>query len=53
MCQSIFQSLETLDSGKLFEDSVGDMQECIGCLRYYAGWADKIHGKTIPAGKED
>ena len=19
--------------------------------RYYAGWADKIHGKTIPIGK--
>ncbi|KXJ06283.1 Aldehyde dehydrogenase, mitochondrial, partial [Exaiptasia diaphana] len=42
-------SLETFDSGKLFDDSVGDMQECISCLRYYAGWADKVHGKTIPA----
>ena len=21
---------------------------CIECFRYYAGWADKIQGKTIP-----
>lgn len=21
-------------------------------FRYYAGWADKIHGKTIPCGKK-
>ncbi|KAK3736325.1 hypothetical protein QZH41_020791, partial [Actinostola sp. cb2023] len=42
-------TLETLDSGKLFGDSVGDMNECIGCLRYYAGWADKVQGKTIAA----
>ena len=20
----------------------------MGCLRYFAGWADKIHGDTIP-----
>jgi hypothetical protein len=25
----------------------GDVGAVIGCLRYYAGWADKIHGKTI------
>ncbi|KAF5346539.1 hypothetical protein D9756_010084 [Leucocoprinus leucothites] len=24
-----------------------DLAGCIGMIRYYAGWADKIHGKTI------
>lgn len=38
-----------MDNGKPFGDAVGDMQECINVLRYYGGWADKIHGKTIPA----
>lgn len=42
-------SLETLDSGKLFVDSADDMDIVVKCLRYYAGWADKISGKTIAA----
>lgn len=25
-----------------------DVASSIATLRYYAGWADKIHGKTIP-----
>ncbi len=25
----------------------GDVGAVVGCLRYYAGWADKIEGKTI------
>ena len=25
-----------------------DLPLAINCYRYYAGWADKIHGKTIP-----
>ena len=25
-----------------------DLPLAIDCLRYYAGWADKIHGQTIP-----
>jgi aldehyde dehydrogenase (NAD+) len=41
--------LETLDNGKTFNDSYNiDLPLVIGVLRYYAGWADKIHGKTIP-----
>jgi hypothetical protein len=24
-----------------------DIPTCISMLKYYAGWADKIHGKTI------
>ena len=41
--------LETLDNGKpISESRNGDLPLVIDCLRYYAGWADKIHGQTIP-----
>ncbi|CAG0883572.1 unnamed protein product [Darwinula stevensoni] len=42
-------SLETLDNGKPIGDSVFDIDVSVGTLRYFAGYADKIHGKTIPA----
>jgi aldehyde dehydrogenase (NAD+) len=43
--------LETLDNGKPIRDSKGaDLPLSIACYRYYAGWTDKIHGKTIPIG---
>ena len=42
-------ALETLDNGKPYRDSLAaDLPLTIKCYRYYAGWADKIHGKTIP-----
>ena len=41
--------LETLDNGKPYKDSFNiDLPLTIKCYRYYAGWSDKIHGKTIP-----
>lgn len=41
--------LETLDNGKpISESRNGDLPLVIDCLRYYAGWSDKIHGQTIP-----
>ncbi|MBD0301512.1 MAG: aldehyde dehydrogenase family protein, partial [Tolypothrix sp. T3-bin4] len=40
--------LETLDNGKPLKDSLGDLSLVIACYRYYAGWADKVQGKTIP-----
>ena len=41
--------LETLDNGKPIRESRhGDLPLVVDCLRYYAGWADKIHGQTIP-----
>uniref|UniRef100_A0A0K8SBS2 Aldehyde dehydrogenase domain-containing protein n=1 Tax=Lygus hesperus TaxID=30085 RepID=A0A0K8SBS2_LYGHE len=41
-------SLETLDNGKPFAMSYGvDVPYSI-VIRYYAGWADKNHGQTIP-----
>jgi acyl-CoA reductase-like NAD-dependent aldehyde dehydrogenase len=44
-------SLETIDNGKPFRDSQFDMRCVIDIFNYYAGWCDKIHGKTVPAGK--
>jgi aldehyde dehydrogenase (NAD+) len=42
-------ALETLDNGKPITDSrTADLPLVIDCFRYYAGWADKIHGQTIP-----
>src|SRR5262249_60890332 len=41
--------LESLDNGKPLRDSLAaDLPLTIKCYRYYAGWADKNHGKTIP-----
>ncbi|XP_002731204.1 aldehyde dehydrogenase 1A1-like [Saccoglossus kowalevskii] len=40
--------LETLDNGKPYTTAVGDMSRAATMCRYYAGYADKIHGKTIP-----
>lgn len=42
-------ALESLDNGKPVSDSqAADLPLVVDCLRYYAGWADKIHGDTIP-----
>lgn len=39
-------SLESLDNGKPIEGSEADIREVINNLRYFAGWADKVTGKT-------
>ena len=42
-------ALESLDNGKPIRDARNaDLVLTIDCLRYYAGYADKIHGQTIP-----
>jgi aldehyde dehydrogenase (NAD+) len=34
--------------GKPYSVSLGeDLAEVAGCLKYYGGWADKIHGQVI------
>jgi len=44
-----FAALETLDNGKPFSQSRAvDVALSINCFRYYAGWADKLAGKTCP-----
>lgn len=40
-------AIESLDNGKALAMAKGDIGMAAGCLRYYGGWADKIHGKTI------
>ncbi|KAG0168715.1 aldehyde dehydrogenase (NAD(P)(+)) ald5 [Apophysomyces sp. BC1034] len=41
-------TLDALDNGKSFVIARDvDITDSIGCYRYFAGWADKIHGKTI------
>ncbi len=44
-----FALLETLDNGKpIFESRYVDVPTAIDALRYFAGWADKITGETLP-----
>ncbi len=45
-------AIEALDNGKAFTMAKVDTANAIGCLRYYAGWADKIHGQTIDTNPE-
>ncbi len=41
--------LESLDNGKPYRDALNaDLALTVKCYRYYAGWSDKIQGKTIP-----
>jgi aldehyde dehydrogenase (NAD+) len=42
-------TLESLDNGKPQHVArTADLPLVIACYRYYAGWADKVQGKTIP-----
>src|SRR4051812_25499478 len=41
-------ALESLNAGKTINDATGDLEGVVNTLRYYAGWADKIEGKTVP-----
>ena len=41
--------LDTVDNGKSLSSALADVEQSIDVLTYYAGWADKIHGDTIPA----
>jgi aldehyde dehydrogenase (NAD+) len=41
--------LESLDNGKpISRAKAVDVAKAVACYRYFAGWADKIQGKTIP-----
>ena len=42
--------LETLHNGKPITESRHiEIPAAAECLQYFAGWADKVHGETIPA----
>ncbi|KAI0344316.1 aldehyde dehydrogenase [Trametopsis cervina] len=46
-------ALEALDNGKTFSWARNaDLELAIGAVRYYAGWADKIQGRTIETTKD-
>jgi aldehyde dehydrogenase (NAD+) len=40
-------AVESLDNGKAITMAHGDVGACVGTLRYYGGWADKIEGKVV------
>ncbi|EGO20009.1 putative 1-pyrroline-5-carboxylate dehydrogenase [Serpula lacrymans var. lacrymans S7.9] len=43
-----FAALDALTNGKAFKTAYGrDLKGAISVMQYYAGWADKITGKTI------
>lgn len=47
--QTELAALESLDNGKPISDALAaDVPLAIACYRYYAGWADKVYGQTIP-----
>lgn len=45
-------AVESLDNGKSVAMATADVTYVVGCLRYYAGWADKVEGKVIDTGPE-
>lgn len=45
--RSLLETIETWDNGKPISAAKDDLNEVIGTLRYYAGWADKVHGQVI------
>jgi aldehyde dehydrogenase (NAD+) len=45
-------AVETLNNGKSYAFSKGDLGLVIGCLRYYAGFADKLEGRVIDTDSE-
>ena len=48
----LLASIETLDNGKSITLAKGDVASVVGVLRYYAGWADKVHGKIVDTGPD-
>ncbi|ESN93659.1 hypothetical protein HELRODRAFT_187499 [Helobdella robusta] len=49
----LLASLESLDNGKPYSYAYNaDLDLSIKCYRYYAGYANKNHGKTIPINGE-
>jgi aldehyde dehydrogenase (NAD(P)+) len=46
--RDVLSAIEAWDSGKpKAQNAVYDIDESINCIRYFAGWADKVHGKVI------
>jgi aldehyde dehydrogenase (NAD+) len=41
-------TIESQNNGKTFREALGEIRYAAWTLEYYAGWADKIEGETIP-----
>ncbi|KAK0180239.1 hypothetical protein PV327_005904 [Microctonus hyperodae] len=41
-------SIQTLENGKVYAQSFGEVKIAANVFRYYAGWCDKVHGETLP-----
>lgn len=47
--QTEIAELEVLDNGKPISEALGyDIPSAAATIRYFAGWADKVEGRTIP-----
>ena len=44
----VLTRLEVLDNGKPIREAKIDIRQSIDALRYYAGWATKLQGDTLP-----
>ena len=45
--------LETTDNGKVIRETSSQMGYAARLFRYFAGWADKLHGAVIPLDQAD
>lgn len=45
-----FAALETRNTGKPLRNTLGEAERAALAFEYYAGWADKVTGTTIPVG---
>ncbi|KAK5113656.1 hypothetical protein LTR62_003283 [Meristemomyces frigidus] len=46
--KELLATVETWDNGKPYQVALNeDLAEVAGCIKYYAGYADKIHGQVI------
>ena len=45
--------LETTDNGKVIRETHSQMGYAARIFRYYAGWADKLHGDVVPLDQKD
>lgn len=51
--RELLAAIDAFDNGKPYGDALGvDLEESYNVFRYYAGWADKIFGRTIETSPE-
>ncbi|XWW97838.1 hypothetical protein V2A60_005825 [Cordyceps javanica] len=46
--KELLATIDAWDNGKTYKEALtNDLNEAVTTIRYYSGWADKIHGQTI------